>query len=159
MDARLRSWLEGQGFRARQPTGPVEALQAAVTWGQRFAKVGKPIGVVLAAVFAAGAAYVGFVESWATDAELEGAIIEHSASPHPGTAEKLDALGTDVDAIQQDMKAVKQDMSKASKRDEYQFHFSRWQADVIECERDRRCRIPPEKPKRVRDLEVELMTK
>lgn len=114
-------------------------------------------------VFSAGMAWAVFAGANATDAEVdvavENAIKTHNqgALEHPKMGETLEAHSKEIKGLKGQTKALAETQGRLDRRSLYQFEFSRWQAGVIECARNKRCRRPPGKPEAVRDLETELM--
>jgi hypothetical protein len=129
----------------------------------------------IGAVFSTGVAYAVFIGENATDSEVDHAIHkatkEHNggidpATPDPETNEPVGnhpdmrkAIETNTKAVeemaQEVLPRIEGTQKKMDKRTEYQFEFSRWQAEVTEAERQRK--RPPKKPQRLEQLETELM--
>lgn len=141
---------------------------------QKAATAVKAIIALIVLVFGAGITYALWFNSVATDAEVHdvvnSAIIDHNGGYDP------DALNGDGQpqgnhpdmrkAIKQNSQTIREvtdavgniqdELPKIDMRGEYQFEFSRWQAQVTECER-KHCKYPPPKPDRVTELERKLM--
>ncbi len=146
-----------------------DELQALTRTLKRRQKIAVPlmwvVGIV-GTVFSAGMAWAVFVGENATESEvgtmLEAAMESHNGAPaedgpHPEMAKTLEDHGEAIGELKKQTEALGTTQGKLDKRSLYQFEFSRWQAKVIECERNPRCRKPPGKPKKVEDLESELM--
>ena len=120
------------------------------------------VGIV-GTVFSAGMAAAVFTGQNATDSEVEDAIqtmaSDHGADPlaHPDLIRSIEANGNEIRELKKQTKSMEKTQDRLDKRSLYQFEFSRWQAEVIECERRPGCRVPPRKPQIVKDLESDLM--
>lgn len=133
------------------------------------------IGGLIALVFSAGVGYAIFIDETATDIEVNEAIdrysIEHNGGVNPDMVdpETHELVGHHPElreAVEENTKSLEQisnevlpriesTQRKMDKRTEYQFTFTRWQADVLEAQRQKR--KPPAKPQRLEDIERELM--
>lgn len=130
------------------------------------------VGIV-GAVFSAGMAYAVFIGENATDTEvnqkvhtsmtdhndgLDPIALDHDGNPfghHPKMKKAIERLQTDTSQVKLDVSDIKRAQRKSDKRGEYQFEFSRWQAEVMECNRTRQCR-PPQKPAYLKKLESDI---
>lgn len=145
-------------------------LDRAVKWGGWVWGAMAFVGLI----FSAGVAYAVFLGANATDAEvheyLRQTVSDHNGGNHPDAIDPatqlpigdhpdlrraIEANSTTVQQVQQDVSKIEHTQNKLDKRSEYQFEFSRWQADVTEAERAQR--KPPRKPDRLQDLERALM--
>jgi len=128
---------------------------------------------IVGTIFSAGMAYTVFLGANATDDEVaeavHHAIVEHNSGRdpsalngdgepignHPRMRKTIDKLQEDTAQVKVDVGVIKTAQKKSDKRGEYQYEFSRWQGEILECERTRRCK-PPKKPDRLKALESEI---
>lgn len=121
----------------------------------------------LSLVFGAGMAWAVFAGENATDAEvateLERAFGGHNADlteqTHPDVKHTLSVHTEELEQLKQQTKAMDATLQRLDLRSLYQFEVGRWQADIIECQKNKHCRKPLKKPRKVRDLESELMNR
>jgi len=152
----------------------LERFQKKVARIQKWGWVWGVFGFI-GAVFSLGVAYAVFIGENATDTEVRDAIDEATKAHNggidpdaidPSTHEPLGSHPDMREAVETNTKALKEvaeevlpriegTQQKMDKRTEYQFEFSRWQADVTE--RERQHKRPPKKPPRLEQLETELM--
>lgn len=138
-------------------SGKESGVEARLSNAGRVADAVRKVGVVVLVVFAAGGAYQIFIDRNTTDDEVDSRLEQHSETPHPVTEQRLDGIETDVRDIGSTLAVIGQHQEKASARGEYQFHFTQWQSEVIDCQR-RKCRRYPKKPDRLKELEAKLIT-
>lgn len=129
--------------------------------------------ITIGSVFSAGMTYQLAVGANATDDEVistvHHALVEHNGGKdpatengngipighHPEMRDSIKKLQEDTSQVKLDVGVIKTAQKKSQKRGEYQYEFSRWQGKVMECKRTRRCK-PPQKPKKLDDLEAEI---
>lgn len=118
-------------------------------------------------VFSAGMGWAMFAGENATDhevgKEVKSAITSHSTdltdATHPDIKTTLTVHGEELKQLKTQTRSMDTTLKRLDLRSLYQFEIGRWQAEVIECERDVRCRRPPRKPPKVKELESELMNR
>jgi len=128
---------------------------------------------IIGTIFSAGMAYQVFIGANATDDEVvevvHEAFVQHNGGKdpdstngdgipighHPTMKTSIQKLNNDTAQVKVDVGVIKTAQKKAEKRGEYQYEFSRWQGEVMECERTRRCR-PPKKPEKLKELESDI---
>lgn len=124
-------------------------------------------------IFSMGMAYAVFMGANATDDEVEksvkDAIIEHNSGndphalnakgeligSHPKMRQSIEDLKSDTAQVKNDVSDIKEAQKKSDKRGEYQYEFSRWQGEIIECERKKNCKAP-KRPDTLKRLESEI---
>ena len=129
---------------------------------------------VLALIFTAGMSYAIFMGENATDSEVEAAgkavIIDHNGGidpeavdaethkpvgHHPDMRKAIESNSESLKTIEEDvLPPIVNTQKKLDKRSEYQYELTRWQNEIAEAKRQKK--KPPQKPKRVRDLESDL---
>lgn len=116
------------------------------------------IGTVLAAVAGVGAGYAALKDAVAMDEEVKASIEEHNedSASHPSLVETVRKAGDAIEQTSSAMEQISRDQCEQKKRSEYQFAFSRWQSELIECER-KRCRSAPSKPVALQNMESDLI--
>lgn len=143
----------------------------------RFQKIGagaKVAVTMIVFIFGAGISWQLWMANNATDAEVnavvKSAIIEHNGGfdpnapngdgqplgDHPDMRKAINQNSETIRTVSQAVDDIQDELPKIDMRGEYQFEFARWQSDVIECER-KRCKYPPPKPDRLKELERKLM--
>lgn len=133
---------------------------------QRQQKIWIPVAwfvSIVGIVFSAGMAWAVFVGANATDNEVDekvkAATSQHNEAAldelHPELVQQVAENSTAIDELQKQTKVVATTQKKLDKRTQYQFEFVRWQAEILEARRQRRA--PPKKPKKLDDLETDLM--
>lgn len=131
------------------------------------------IAGVVGTIFSAGMAYSVFIGANATDDEVanavNGAIIEHNSGrdphaingngdlvgSHPEMRNAINTLQQDTTKVKEDVADIKEAQKKSDKRSEYQYEFSRWQSEILECDRTRKCKAP-KKPDALNKLESDI---
>jgi len=172
--------LEETSETSKAAVQKVDALDEAERVHRWGSVIGWVAGIVVS-LFSLGVAYQLFMGANAMDTEVEARVHELDVSlrdvikrhnggvdPHGHNPENGKPYGDHPemrDAIESNQKAVQQIHEQVAeiehttevldKRSEYQFELTRWQARVAEAKRRRR--KPPGKPKRLEDLERELM--
>ena len=129
---------------------------------------------IIGIIFSAGMTYQLMVGENATDHEVseavQKAVVDHNGGKdpdainsngeknghHPDLRHAIEDNGKTLTMVKTDVGEIKTSQKMANKRGEYQFEFSRWQAEVTECERKRGCRAP-KKPDKLKTLESDLM--
>lgn len=152
----------------------VDAYEERITRAQKWGGWVWGLVTIAVAIFTGGMGYAVFMGANATDAEVEKAVHDeitlHNGGTHPATIDPethapvgdhpdirgdISGVQTTVDELKTQNDRMELTQRKQDKRGEYQFEFSRWQAEVTEAERKRKPR--PKKPDRLRQLESDLM--
>jgi DNA-binding NarL/FixJ family response regulator len=125
-------------------------------------------------IFSAGMAYALMVGENATDTEVTEAIhqmvVEHNGGVdpnektkngvpfghHPDMKEDLKKVKADTEEIKEDVAEIGTSQKRSEKREKYQFLMSRYQTELIECQKKRGCK-PSKKPPELDTLEAELL--
>ena len=125
-------------------------------------------------IFSLGMTYALMVGANATDAEVEQAVhemvIEHNGGidpkkegpdglpvgHHPDIKEDLKEVKNDTESIKLKVDTIETSQNRSEKREKYQFMMSRYQTELIECQRKRGCKAPKKSPE-LSEIETELL--
>ena len=154
-----------------------DLLESVVSKVAKRWTVGKVLMYVtgsIGTIFSLGMAYALMIGENATDAEVEKAVqemvIEHNGGVdpakegptgipvghHPDLKEDLKKVKDDTESIKVKVGSIKTSQKRSEKRDKYQFLMSRYQTELIECQRKRGCK-PKGKSPELDQIEAELL--
>ena len=152
----------------------ITSIVKEVSRKQMAGKILMWVAGIIGIIFSAGMTYQLMVGENATDHEVSEAVrkavVDHNGGKdpetindngeknghHPDLRHAIEDNGKTLTTVKRDVGEIKTSQKMANKRGEYQFEFSRWQAEVTECERKRGCRAP-KKPQKLKTLESDLM--
>jgi hypothetical protein len=164
---------DGSGSGSLQDDDFISSVADSVAKKNVVAKTLMWIAGIVGTVFSAGMAYAVFIGENATESDvskaLHHAVIEHNSGydpedldqngvrygSHPRMRASIESLQKDTAQVKGDVTVIKDAQKRSEKRSEYQYEFSKWQGQILECERTKKCK-PPKKPPRLDTLETEI---